>query len=120
VPERVGRMIEVASLVIIGACILLYGWIVLRNAAHFPLAASIVLIVLGIVQVVALRRNRAAAGAAYPLRATRDVAFIAATFFALLAVNGAPRWTIGSCVATAEFGLLFELLSRFGPAASAL
>ena len=114
-----GRVIEVVSLVVIGACILLYGWIVLRNAAHFPLAASIALIVLAVVQVIALRRNRAAAGPAYSLRATRDVAFLAATFFAFLAVNGAPRWTIGSCIATFEFGLLFELLSRFGPAASA-
>ena len=118
--ERVGRAIELLSIVVIGYCVLAFGWVLLRNAGHFQVPASIVLVILAIAQIAALRRNRAAGGPAYGLRATRDVAFLAAIAFALLAVNGAPRWAIGSCIATVEFALVLEVFARLVPAPPAL
>jgi len=114
--ERLGRAVEVASIVVIGCCILVFGWALLQNVARLRVPSSLVLLVLAVLQLVALRRNFAAGGPLARVRATRDLAFFGAACFALVEVLAAQRWAIGACISLVEFALILELLARLAPA----
>jgi hypothetical protein len=116
VGDRLGRAVEVASVVLIGCSILLFGWPLLQNLARFRLASSLVLGLLGMLQLAALRRNVAAGGPAAGVRATRDLAFLAAIAFALVEVLAPARWAIGACISAVLFAIVLELLARLTPA----
>jgi hypothetical protein len=110
------RAIEMASVVVIAACVLLFGWALLQNLARLGTPAAIALGVLAVVQIIALRRNAAQGAATGPLRASRDVAFVAAIVLALVEVLTRQRWAIGATIAAVEFGLMLELFAQFAPA----
>ncbi len=109
--------VELASLAVIGLAMLLFGWVVLQNVARFTTLSAAVLGVVGVLQLVSVRRNLAAGGPSARIRATRDVAFVAAAFLGMAYVLTLQRWGIGACIAAFEFGILLELLARFVPAA---
>jgi hypothetical protein len=115
-PRSWPRAIELASVVVIAACVLLFGWALLENLARLGTAAAIALAVLAVVQVVALRRNAAQGAATSTLRASRDVAFVAAIVLALVEVLTRQRWAIGATIAAVEFGLVLELFAQLAPA----
>ena len=50
------------------------------------------------------------------MRATRDVAFLAAIAFALVEVLAPARWAIGACISAVLFAIVLELLARLAPA----
>ncbi len=115
VSERTGRVVENVSIVVIGLAVLFYGWALVTNLARFPVAAGIALVVVGVLQSGAIRRNLAGGGPAARIRATRDVAFVAAIALALTYVLWPVRWAIGACLAATEFAIALELLARFSP-----
>jgi hypothetical protein len=118
VSERTASAIEVASIVVIGAALLAFGWTLLENLTRFRLPAALVLAVIGALQVAALRRDLgpAAASRAASLRRTRNVLFLLATLLALTEVLAPQRWAIGACVSAVEFALVLDLLTRLAPA----
>ena len=112
-PRSWPRAIELASVVVIAACVLLFGWALLQNLARLGTAAVIALAVLAVVQVVALRRNAAQGAATSTLRASRDASpFVAAIVLALVEVLTRQRWAIGATIAAVEFGLVLELFAQ--------
>lgn len=114
--DRAARAIEGASIILIGLAVLFFGWALLQNLAHFRAASGVALAVVAIAQAFALTRNRGAAAGPARLRSTRDVAFMATALLALTYVLAPQRWAIGACVATLEFAIVIELLTRFAPA----
>ena len=117
-PDRVARVVELLSLAVIGGCMLLFGWTLLRNAAHFRLASSVLLVLLAALEIATLRRTWSAGGQAARLRVTRDAAFLLTIAFALVAVLSGQRWSFGACISSLEFALVLELLARLAPAAT--
>jgi hypothetical protein len=116
VTDRFASAIELASIIVIGLCVLLFGWVLLQNVAHFGPYAAVMLVVLGTLQVIALRRNVMARGPMATVRATRDVAFVAAIVLALAEVLTRQRWAIGATIAAVEFAIVLELFARLAPA----
>jgi hypothetical protein len=112
VSNRFARIFEVAALIAIGLAVLVGGRALLINLLHFRGAVAFGLLILGAVQVAALRRRVALGGYAVALQATRDVAFLATILLALLEVCKPTRWALGATVAAFEFGILCELLAR--------
>ena len=110
--QRAALRLEFASIVVIAAAMLLFGWVVLQNIARFGLLSATILIAVAVLQFAAIRRNLAAGGEAARIRATRDVAFIAAALLGAAYVLWLQRWTIGACIAMLEFALILELLTR--------
>jgi len=119
VAHPTARVVEAGSLLVIALVVLFGGARLLVAASQFPAAAFLVLALLGILQVVALRRNRARRGPLASLTSARDIAFLAAILTAGAFVLGPARWSLGACVAALEFGLALELLARFVPQTSA-
>jgi len=114
--ERIGRAVEVASIVVIGVCILVFGWALLQNVARFHLLSAVLLVLIAGLQLAAFRRNFALGGPSARVRATRDLAFFGAACLALVEVLFAQRWAIGACISLVEFALILELFARFAPA----
>lgn len=114
-PERTAGIVETASIVVIGLAVLFYGWALIANLARFPVPAVVALLVVGVLQAGAIRRNLALGGHAARIRATRDVAFVTAIVLALIVVLWPVRWAVGACVAATEFAIVLELLARFTP-----
>ncbi len=110
---RVGRTVEIVSVVAIGIGVLFGGRMLLVNLSHIAHYAIPVLIVLGLLQAGALRRNAAIDRPGRPLIATRDVAFIAAILLSIAFVAYPARWSIGAAIVAVEVGLLLELFGQF-------
>jgi hypothetical protein len=110
-----GRAVEAASIIVIALAVLVGGKNVLSEIARFPVVALTVLATLGILEVVALRRDVALGGGPARFRVTRDAAFIAATIAAIAFVYAPARWSIGTAIAGLEFALVLELLARMVP-----
>ncbi len=110
------RAIEIGSVLLISLAVLLGGRIFLLDLTHYRGPALLVLAVLLFAQTLGLRRNYAEGGAMVRIRATRDVAFIAAIIFAFFVVLSPQRWSIGADIVAVEIGLILEMLSRFTPA----
>jgi hypothetical protein len=115
VSERTAQIVESVSIIVIGLAVLLFGWALVTNLARFPVPAAIALVVVGVLQSGAIRRNLAGGGSAARIRATRDVAFVAAIALALTYIVWPVRWAIGACLAATEFAIALELLARFTP-----
>jgi hypothetical protein len=81
----------------------------------FPQAGVAILTILGIAQLIALRRDRLTPGPQARLHATRDIAFLAAVVGAIAFVASPARWSLGTSIAAVEFGLALELLTRLAP-----
>jgi hypothetical protein len=112
------RNVEIGSLILIAVAVLLGGRSLLVEIARFPVPAMVGLGIVGLLQLVAVRRNYLAGGAPAPVRVARDVAFLAAILAALAFVAYPARWSIGAAVSAALFGLAVELLVRFTPKAA--
>ena len=112
------RAVEIASLILIALAVLLGGRSLLVEIARFPIPAITGLGVVGLVQLLAVRRNYLAGGRPAPLRVARDVAFLAAILAALAFVAYPARWSIGAAVSATLFGLAVELLAHFSPKAA--
>jgi hypothetical protein len=115
VSPSAGRRIEIASIVVIALAILIGGRSLLVSMSAFPQAGVAILTILGIAQLLALRRDRLTAGPQGRLHATRDIAFLAAVVGAIAFVASPARWSIGASIAAVEFGLALELLTRLAP-----
>ena len=113
--SRTGRLVEIASIVVIALAILIGGRSLLVSMSAFPQAGVAILTILGISQLLALRRDRLAPGSQGRLNATRDIAFLAAVIGAIAFVASPARWSIGASIAAVEFGLALELLARLAP-----
>jgi hypothetical protein len=113
------RGLEIASIAVIAIAVLLGGSSLLAEIGHFRAPATFALSFLTIVQLVAVRRNALAGGPHAQVRASRDVAFLAAIVAALVFVWSPARWSLGACIAGVEFGLVMELLARLVPDAPA-
>jgi hypothetical protein len=109
------RLLEVASIVVIAVVVLIGGSSLLAEIGHFRAPASFALAFLAVVQFVAVRRNALAGGPHAQVRASRDVAFLAAIVAAFVFVWAPARWSLGACIAGVEFGLIMELLARLVP-----
>ena len=110
--SRTGRLVENASIIIIAAAVLLFGRPLIANLAHLGYASALGLLLVGVLQFGALRRNVAAGGPRAGIRSSRDVAFLAAIVFALVAVFVPARWVPGAAMAMLEFALILEVLAR--------
>jgi hypothetical protein len=111
----VSARIETISVVLIALAVLTGGRYLLGALVLHHVAATLVLVVLLIVQFLALRRNYAQDGSSVHIRATRDVAFLVTILLALALVASPQRWSIGATIAALEFGLVLDLLARFTP-----
>jgi hypothetical protein len=109
------RTIEAAFIAVIALAVLLGGRSLLVEIALFGVPAAVLLAILGVAQTLAMRRNFAAGGPLAGVRATRDVAFIAATIAAVAFVLAPARWSIGTCIVALEIALVLELMARFTP-----
>jgi hypothetical protein len=105
--------IELFSVVLIAIAVLVGGRTLLLDIAHQHGPALLVLAMLLFVQFAAMRRNYAQGGSFARVRATRDVAFIAALIFAMAVVLSPQRWSIGSTIVAVEMGLVLETLKQF-------
>jgi hypothetical protein len=112
------RAVEIGSLIVIALAVLLGGRSLLVEIARFPIPAITGLGIVGLLQLLAVRRNYRAGGGPAPLRVARDVAFLAAILAALAFVAYPARWSIGAAVSAVLFGLAVELLARFSPKAA--
>ncbi len=112
------RAVETGSLVVIALVLLTGGRSLLGEIARFPAAALTALAVIGLVQLLAVRRNYLAGGPHARLRVSRDVAFLAAIVSAIAFVAHPARWSLGAALCAALFGLAIELLARFAPKAA--
>jgi hypothetical protein len=113
------RGLEIASIIVIALAVLLGGSSLLAEIGHFRTPATFALAFLAVVQFAAVRRNALAGGPHAQVRASRDVAFLAAIIAALVFVWSPARWSLGACIAGVEFGLAMELLARLVPDAPA-
>jgi hypothetical protein len=109
--------VEAACIIVIAIAVLVGGSSLLLEIGHFRAPASFALAFLAIVQLIAVRRNALAGGPHAQVRASRDVAFLAAIVAALIFVWSPARWSLGACIAGVEFGLVLELLARLVPEA---
>jgi hypothetical protein len=116
VSDRVSRAVELTSIVVIGLCLLAFGWLLLQNLTHFPGPSSALLVAVAVLEFFSLRSNAMAEGSQHRVRASRDAAFLVASLLALAFVLSPQRWMIGACVSMVEFGILLELLARTAPA----
>jgi hypothetical protein len=112
------RAVETGSLVIITLVLLAGGRSLLAEMARFPAAAITGLAVVGLVQLLAVRRNYLAGGPQARLRVSRDIAFLAAIVAAIAFVAHPARWSLGAALSAVLFGLAIELLARFSPKAA--
>lgn len=109
------RTVEAAFIAAIALAVLIGGRSLLVEIARFGVPAALVLVAIGFAQTLALRRNFAAGGPLAGVRATRDVAFIAALIAAIAFVLVPARWSIGTCIVALEIALVLELMARFTP-----
>ncbi len=111
------RGAEVVFLAVIALAILVGGRTLLYQIAGSPfhILALMLLIAIGISLVLGLRRGIAAGGELARLRASRDIAFLAALAGAIAFVISPARWAFGACIAALEFGLILEIISRLAP-----
>ena len=107
--------LEIACIAVIAIAVLVGGSSLLAEIGHLRAPASFALAFLAVVQFVAVRRNALAGGPHAQVRASRDVAFLAAIIAAFIFVWSPARWEIGACIAGVEFGLIMELLARLVP-----
>lgn len=112
VSSRLGRAFELAALIAIAFAVLVGGRSLLLNLLHFRTIAALGLLVIGAVQLAALRRKVAVGGYGIAIQATRDVAFLATIVLALFEVCKPTRWALGATIAAFEFGIVCELLAR--------
>ncbi|MEO6990563.1 MAG: hypothetical protein ABI346_00075 [Candidatus Baltobacteraceae bacterium] len=110
--SRFARIFEGVALVAIAIAVLVGGRSLVLNLLHFRTVVAIGLLILGAVQVAALRRRVAFGGYELAIQATRDVAFLATIVLALLEVCKPTRWALGATIAAFEFGIVCELLAR--------
>lgn len=110
------RAFETAMVALIALALLAGGASLLRELGRQPLLSGIALGLLMVLQLSALRRDLATGGPAARVRASRDVAFLAATIAAICSVLSPSRWSSGATVAAIEFGLVLEILIRLAPA----
>ncbi|MBV9102232.1 MAG: hypothetical protein JO060_01510 [Candidatus Eremiobacteraeota bacterium] len=117
--ERSAHWVELASIVVIGVALLLFGWALLQNLRHFPIPAALLLLALAVFQIGSMRRNLSSDDAGSRVRATRDGAFLVAIVLALSELFAPRRWLIGACISSVEFGIVLEVLARVGGTRSA-
>ena len=113
--DRVARTVELASIAVIGCCVLFFGWTLLQNLIHFRAMAGALLLLVGGFEIASIRRNLSELSPAGRIRATRDAAFLVAVVLALSELLIPQRWIAGACIAAAEFGIVLELLARVQP-----
>lgn len=111
------RRAEVFSLAAIALAILVGGGSLLQQVARSPfhLLALALLVLIALAVVLNLRRGIAAGGELARLRASRDIAFLAALAGGVAFMLSPARWAFGACIAALEFGLILEIISRLAP-----
>ena len=110
------RAFEVAMVAVIAVAVLVGGASLLVQLTRAPLVSGICLGVLMVLVLAALRRDLVAVGLGARVRASRDVAFVAAIVAAICFVLAPARWSNGATVTALEFGFVLELLMRLAPA----
>jgi hypothetical protein len=109
---------EVLFLGVIAIAILVGGGSLLQQVARSPFhgVALVLLLLIGGIVVLNLRRGISLGGESARLRASRDVAFLAALAGGVAFMLWPARWAFGACIAALEFGLILEIISRLAPA----
>jgi hypothetical protein len=111
----VAARIETISVVLTAVAVLTGGQFLLGALVTHHVAATLVLMPMVPMQVLALRRNHAQGGPSARIRAARDVAFLVSMIFALTLVSWPHSWSIGATIASLEFAFVLDLLERFAP-----
>ena len=111
------RGAETLFLAIIAVVILVGGRFLLYEIAGstFHVLALLLLAAILVSLVLSMRRTIAAGGELARLRASRDIAFIAALAGSIAFVVSPARWAFGAAIAAVEFGLILEIISRLAP-----
>ncbi|MGH7747349.1 MAG: hypothetical protein ACREQ5_21715, partial [Candidatus Dormibacteria bacterium] len=111
-----GRIAELAFLIAIVLAVAVGGRGLLVGLAGHAGYAEFLLGVLFLFELSLLRRHTADRSSAGRIALARDLAFVAATCGALAFVLAPAAWSLGTCIAALEVGLVVAVLERLAPA----